>query len=327
MDSGARKVSVIVVNYNGMPYIEVCLQSIFRQTYKDFEVIVVDNKSNDGSMEFVKQKFPKALVAANEANYGYAGGINVGMRYATGQYLAPINVDTEVDREWLSYLVHFLDANPQVGAVTPKGLLYRDRRKVGVLGLNIHITGVGFVSGFGKPDNEYAGEPFQVAGVSGFSFMLRREIVEKMGGLNEENFMYYDDVDLSWMINLMGYGIYCVPQSIVHHEYELEMSPQKMFFLEYGRWNALLCYLRPATFIALIPALSVTEVLIGIYCTIRGPRYMWAKMIAWDALLRNLRRLLRRRTRVQKLRKMGDFQLLRRFKLNYDWMQLSRILR
>jgi GT2 family glycosyltransferase len=327
MPSESVKVSVIVVNFNGMSYIESCLRSILKQDFAHFEVILVDNKSSDKSLDYARQQFPGVIIVANEKNLGYSGGINSSIGYAHGEYLAPINVDTEVKQGWLAAMVNFMNANPEVGGVTPKSLLYRDREKVGVMGLNIHITGLGFVRGLNRQDSDLPKEPFQVAGVSGCSYLMRREIMERMGGLNEENFMYYDDVDLSWMINLMGYKIYCVPQSVVYHEYEPKMTPQKMFWLEYGRANAILSYLKPFTFIVLLPALAFTEALIAGYCLLRGPSYIKAKVRVCVAILRDLRATMRRRRQVQKLRKLSDFQLLRRFKLNYEWGQVLHILR
>jgi GT2 family glycosyltransferase len=327
MQISKTKVSVIVVNYNGISYLETCLRSVLAQNITDFEVILVDNKSSDGSLEYVRRMFPDLLVVANEKNLGYTGGINSGISHAKGKYLAPLNVDTEVQKDWLGAMVEFMDANPDAGAVTPKSLLYRERRKVGVMGLNIHVTGLGFVRGLNRQDSDLPKEPFQVAGVSGCSYLIRREIVERMGGLNEDNFMYYDDVDLSWVVNLMGYKIYCVPQSVVYHEYQLKMTPQKIFWLERGRAGALVCYLRPSTLLALLPLLAFTEALITGYCMIRGPRYVWAKLRAWFSVARNMRSLLRRRGQVQRLRRLSDFQLIKRFKLNYEWGQVLHILK
>jgi GT2 family glycosyltransferase len=320
-------VSVIVVNYNGMPYVQPCLHSVLNQNFANFEVILVDNKSNDKSLDYVRRHFPGVIIIANEKNLGYSGGINSGIAHAKGKYLAPLNVDTEVEQNWLAAMVEVIDSNPDAGAVTPKSLLYRDRDKVGTHGLNIHVTGLGFVRGLNQQDSNPQNKPFRVAGVSGCSYLIRREIVEQMGGLNEDNFMYYDDVDLSWMVNLMGYRIYCVPRSVVYHEYELRMSPQKMFWLEYGRLNALLCYLKPLTIIVLLPALVFTEESIIGYCLIRGPRYIWAKLRSWFFVARNLGQVMRRRKQAQKLRRLSDLRLLGRFKLNYEWGQIFHILK
>ena len=320
-------VSVIVVNFNGMPYVQPCLHSVLNQNFANFEVILVDNKSSDKSLDYVRQHFPSVIIVANEKNLGYSGGINSGVAHAKGKYLAPLNVDTEVEQNWLTAMVEVIDSNPDAGAVTPNSLLYRDRSKVGVQGLNIHITGLGFVRRLNTPISDSPKEPFEVNGVSGCSYLIRREILERMGGLNEDNFLYYDDVDLSWVVNLMGYKIYCVPQSVVYHEYKLKMTPQKMFWLERGRSNALLCYMRPLTLVALLPLLMITEGLIIGYCLIRGPGYVWAKLRAWFSVARNMISLLKRRGQVQRLRMISDFQLLRRFRLNYEWGQALHILR
>lgn len=327
MSNSQPRVSVIVVNYNGMPYIERCISSVLNQSDVDFELILVDNNSSDGSLDLVRDKFPSTVVVANNKNLGYSGGINSGFARAQGIYLAPLNVDTEVRLDWLSLMVEFMDHHPDAGAVTPKSLLYSDRTKIGVQGLNIHLTGLGFVRGLNIKDGNLSKEPFKVGGVSGCSYLIRREIIEKMGGLNETNFMYYDDVDLSWMLNLMGYTIYCVPRSIVYHEYELKMTPRKMFWLERGRWGALLCYLRPRTMLVLSPFFVLTEVMVFAYCTVRGPRYIGAKMRAMKDVIGNLAALRGRRRQVQKLRRLSDFDVLRRFKLNYEWGQLFRIVR
>lgn len=326
MVTKAPGVSVIIVNYNGISYLKTCLGSVLAQNLPYFEVIMVDNKSTDNSIDYVKQQFPNVIIVANEKNLGYSGGINSGITHAKGEYLAPLNVDTEVKQGWLDAMIDFMDKNREVGAVTPKSILYRNRNRVSAMGLNIHITGLGFVRGLNQQNSSLPKEPFQVAGVSGCSYIIRREIVERMGRLNETNFMYYDDVDLSWMVNLMGYKVYCVPRSVVYHEYELKMSPRKIFWLEYGRSSALLNYLHGPTFIVLLPVLLFTEALITGYCFIRGPAYLGAKGKVYLSVLKNLRNILERRKQVQKLRKLSDFQLLRRFKLNYEWRQMLHIL-
>jgi len=327
MQGRKTKVSVIVVNFNGMPHLEACLSSIGNQTYQDLEVIFVDNASTDGSLDYARRRFPNLLIIENKENLGYPGGINRGVAHATGEYIAPINFDTEVDQDWLACMVAFMDENPSVGAVTPKSLLYHDRTKIGTLGLNIHITGLGFARGLGQADSESPHNPLRVAGVSGCSFLIRREILEQMGGLNEDIFMYYDDVDLSWTINSMGYEIYCLPESIVYHKYDLRMSSEKLFSLEHGRLNLLLRYMKPLTFVLCLPALLLTELLVMGYCVARGRRYVSAKLRALVSPFKDIRRLVKKRSEAQRLRRISDFQLLSRLQLNYEWRQLFHILR
>ena len=327
MQGRKAKVSVIVVNFNGRPHLEACLSSILNQTYQDFEVILVDNGSTDGSLDYARHRFPNLFIVENKENLGYPGGINRGVAHAASEYIAPLNFDTEVDQDWLASMVAFMDENPPVGAVTPKTLLYHDKTRIGTLGLNIHITGLGFARGLGQADSESPHKPLRVAGVSGCSFLIRREVLEQMGGLNEDIFMYYDDVDLSWTMNLMGYEIYCLPESIVYHKYDLKMSPEKLFSLEYGRLNLLLRYMKPLTLAVCSPAFLLTELLVMGYCIVRGRRYVSAKLRALVSPFKDVRRLMKKRSEAQRLRRISDFQLLSRLQLNYEWRQLFRILR
>lgn len=321
-----KKVSVILVNYNGMPHLDVCIPSILSQNYPNFEVIFVDNNSGDGSLDYARREFPQLIFVANDENLGYAGGINTGLVHATGEYIAPLNIDTEVSSNWLSVMASFLDENPQVGAVTPKILLFDDRSKINALGSNIHITGLGFCRGLNKRDDNST-IPSKVSGVSGCSYLIRTETLERMGGASEESFMSNDDVILSWLVNLMGYDIYCVPEAIVYHKYELKMSPEKFFQLEKSRQALLLYTLKPLTLVVCLPIFALTELLIMGYCLLRGRRYLQAKSKAMSAVYKNRKYVRERRVQVQKLRKNSDFQLFKRLKWNLEWHQLMHILK
>jgi GT2 family glycosyltransferase len=224
----AKRASVILVNYNGMSHLDACISSVLKQSYTNFEVIFVDNNSSDESLEYARSKFPDLTFVVNDTNLGYAGGINSGLAYATGAYIGPLNIDTEVAPNWLSAMVASLDENPQVGAVTPKVLLFDDRTKINTMGLNIHISGLGFCRKLGKKD-EHSVIPENVPGVSGCAYLIRREILERMGGAPGWCFMGNDDVIVSWLLRLMGYEIYCLPESIAFHKYSLKMDPGKLF--------------------------------------------------------------------------------------------------
>lgn len=325
MQCAESRVSIIIVNFNGMEHIDVCLSSVLSQRYTNFEVIFVDNNSNDGSLWYARSKFPSLIVVANSENLGYAGGINSGFTRATGKYIAPLNTDTEVSPDWLGTLVAFLDANGQVGAVTPKVLLFDDRTRINTLGLNIHITGLAFCRGLGTRDDGQAG-PERVTGVSGCSYMIRRELFEHMGGAPEEAFMAYDDVVVSWMLNLMGCELYCVPEAVVYHKYRLKMNPEKFLGLEKNRQALLLYGWKPATLVACFPAFAFTELLIAGYCLRGGRRYLRSKLRSVLLLCKDKEYMSERRARIRRLRRVSDLQMLRRLKWNLDWKQLFHIV-
>jgi len=321
-----KTASVILVNYNGMAHLDACISSLLKQSYTNFEVIFVDNNSSDGSLEYARNKFPDLTFVVNDRNLGYAGGINSGLTYATGDYIAPLNVDTEVTPNWLCAMVAFLDENSQAGAVTPKVLLFEERTTINAKGLNIHVTGLGFCRGLGKKDDGSTA-PERVPGVSGCSYLVRRRLLEEMGGAPEWCFMGNDDVIVSWLLRLMGYELYCLPQSTVFHKYSLKMDPGKLLRLEKNRHILLLSTLKPVTLLACLPLLPAIEMLIMIYSLARGRAYVRATLGALAALWRERRLTKQRREQYRPLRKISDWALLRRVNWNLEWTQLLGILR
>jgi GT2 family glycosyltransferase len=317
----AKRVSVIVVNYNGMSHLDACIPSVLKQSYKNFEVIFVDNNSDDGSLEYARNKFPNLTFVVNDKNLGYAGGINAGLAHASGDYIAPLNIDTEVAPNWLSVMVAFLNKNPQAGAVTPKVLLFNDRTKINALGLNIHITGLGFCRGLGKEDNNSL-TPENVPGVSGCSYLIRRQLIEQMGGAPGWCFMGNDDVIVSWLLRLMGYEVYCLPESIVFHKYSLKMNPGKLFRLEENRQALLLSTLKPLTLLACLPILLAIELMIIVYTLTKGRSYIRAKFDALASLWRERSNIKQRRDQYQSIRKVSDLTLFRQLNWNLTWTQL-----
>jgi len=315
------RASVILVNYNGMPHLDTCIPSVLQQSYANFEVIFVDNNSTDGSLDYARSKFPDLIFVGNKENLGYAGGINSGLTHATGDYIAPLNIDTEVAPNWLAVMVAFLDENPHIGAVTPKILLLNDRSKINAKGLNIHIAGLGFCRALGSEDSDSV-IPENVPGISGCSYLIRRQLLEQMGGAPGWCFMGNDDVIISWLLRLMGHEIYCLPESIVFHKYSLKMSPDKLFTLEKNRQILLLSTLRPLTLLACLPVSLAIELMITIYCLTKGRSYIRAKFAALASLGRERTTIRQRRHQYQPLRRISDFRLFKDLKWTLEWGQV-----
>lgn len=316
--------SIIVVNFNGMPHIDACLTSLMKQDNSDYEIIFVDNASTDGSLEYARKAFPELIFVANDSNSGYAGGINAGLVYATGKYIAPINIDTEVASDWLSSMVDFLEANPLAAAVTPKLLLFDQRDRINAKGLNIHVSGLGFCRGLSRKDDGSI-SPERVPGISGCSYLIRREALEQIGGAPEECFMSNDDVVISWLLNLAGCEIYCVPKAVVFHKYSPKMGPDKLFRLEKNRQALLLSSLKPLTFVACSPIFGAIELMIIAYSIIKGKAYAKAKLSVFVSLWQERKNIKRKRKQYQKLRRLSDFALFRRLNWNLEWDQLWHI--
>jgi GT2 family glycosyltransferase len=320
------RVSVVVVTYNARAHVDECLRSLAHQTFRDLEVVLVDNGSSDGTFEHVRAGYPFVRCVRADRNRGYAGGINVGVRSCRGEFVAVLNPDTSAEPTWLERLVEVMTQHPEVGAVTSRLVLYHDRARLNALGIRIHVTGLAFNEGLGRPNPAGRCAPFAVSGVHGGAFLVRKAILDQIGGLNEDTFMYYEEVDLSWMLHLLGWQIWCVPDSVVYHKYTLKMSPEKFFWLERNRLALLWVVLEPGTALRLGASLLVTEAFTWSYALLRGREFVGAKVRAWHWVVRQRARLADRRRRVQAMRRVPDREILPRLSRAYAWDQLRSLL-
>lgn len=223
--------SICVVTYNARDYLEASLKSIYENTRLKFEVIVVDNGSTDGLAEMVRQDYPEISLIQNEKNAGYTRPMNQALRAAGGKYLLQLNPDTLVLPGALDRLVGFMETELQVGICGPKvlnqdGTLQKPCRR----GESRPWAVISYFSGlsslfpksklFGGYLLNYLGEDetHEVAGVSGSCMLIRREVVDQIGYLDERFFAYQEDADYCFRAKQAGWKIYYVPAAqIVHY--------------------------------------------------------------------------------------------------------------
>jgi GT2 family glycosyltransferase len=320
------RVSIIIVSYNSIKDVDVCLSSVLKQDHPDFEVILSENDSTDGTIERVRRQYPRVKILQNNANLGYANGINAALPYASGEYIAPLNVDTDVTPGWLAAMAKVLVSDPQIGAVTPKILLFDDREHINTMGHNIHISGLTFCRNLNKPDYD-SQIPEKVSGVSGCSYLIRRETLDKMGGLPRDSFMSNDDVIVSWLLQLMALKIYCVPKAVIYHKYRLKMNTEKLYRLEKDRSQLLLSTLSPLALILLSPVLIIIEIMIFAYCLVKGPGYLKSKFRAVSNACKERDAIRIKHQQYSKLKRVSDWSLIRQLKWNLEWKQLFGITR
>lgn len=276
------RVSVVVVSYNSRRYLERCLASLLEQRGPSFEVILVDNGSTDGGPEDVIRRHPAVRMVRSPENRHYTGGNNLGFAHAVGDLLASVNVDTEVAPGWLAGLVDELDRHPEAGLVTSKICLYQDRGRLNTCGNLVHVSGLGFCRGLGEPAARYA-EPCDVPAISGAAFIARRSLLDEIGGFDESFYAYVEDTDLSLRAALAGHAVRYAPDSIVHHDYELAMRPEKFHLLERNRRRALQKVLRPSTRRLLWPALALADLMTLAFALRGGRAYLkaWWRARRW----------------------------------------------
>ena len=204
------KISVIIVNYNGKKLLENCLESLFKTDYNNFEVILVDNNSTDGSMEFVTKNYPKIIVIKLDSNKGFAEPNNIGAKIAKGEYLLFLNNDTVTTTNFISEMVKVLEKDEKI-AICQSLLLKPDG--------NIDSSG-DFIDKMGIVYNSKTkiDEIKEISSARGACMLIRKKIFDKLGGFDEKFFFSFEDVDLGWRSWILGYKVVIVPNSIVYHD-------------------------------------------------------------------------------------------------------------
>jgi GT2 family glycosyltransferase len=283
-------VSVIVVNFNGRRFLSDCLSALERQSLPRhrFEVLLVDNGSTDGSIEFVKQQFPWVRLLPQTENLGFAEANNRAERLARGEWVALLNNDTRVDPLWLEALLSAA-SDPAVGGVASR-VLFRDRPNViNSAGLTLYRDGRGGDRLEGTADSGITREPADVFGGSGSSLLLRRAMLADVGFFDPSLFMYYEDLDLAWRARLRGWRFVYAPAAVVEHVHCGSSGTASPFFLRQVERNRVLVNIRNAPpFLALANAVGLLARagrLIWRFATARkryklGPRYLTAMAAA-----------------------------------------------
>jgi GT2 family glycosyltransferase len=302
-------VSIVVVCTNEKHHLETCLPSLQRLTYQPGEVIVVDNASDDGSAGYVAESFPSFRVVRNQANLGYASANNVGFGASRGEYLVVLNPDTEVEPEFVDALVSALEQSPAAGLATSRVCYFEDRDRINTCGNEVHVSGLGFCRGLDEPAANWAA-PSSVTAASGCAFIIRRSVLDLIGGFDDDFFIYLEDTDLSIRARLAGFDVVYAPGSIAYHQYRFRPTTRKFFLLERNRWLMLQKNFRYTTLLALLPVLVLTEGLMWTYAASRGPGFLAAKARAYGWILRNLSRTRLRHREVQALRRRSDGSLM-----------------
>lgn len=326
--------SVIIISYNNDSDLSDCLDAVYTQIYRNFEIILVDNASTDRTAEIVAA-YQEIYIAADEPqltlvsldeNRGFAGGNNAGAAASAGSILVFLNPDTIAKPDWLGELIKPLNSalgpklagvpsnikNPKAttGLTTSCILLADSPQLINTCGNSITWTGLTFCRGLNKPQTEW-GKGGTVAAVSGAAFAIPQSLYAELGGFDESFFMYFEDTDLSMRAHLAGYTIEYVPTSQVYHRYIFKFSPQKIFYQERNRWFTMFKVLRMPTLVLLMPGFLIGELIAWCYAAINGKEHLIAKVNGWQWLWRNRAQVQQLRKKTQLARKSTDRLLLR----------------
>jgi GT2 family glycosyltransferase len=230
-------ISVIVVNYNGKKFLSDCFNALFLQTYKPFEVRMVDNNSNDGSVEYVQQNFPDIKVFSQPGNLGFAGGTNAGIRKAGGEFILTLNNDTIVTGDFMKELAHPMVSDPSVGMCASKMIFPGGR--INSTAICISRSGAAWDRGMGELDHGQFDVAEEVFGPCAGAALFRRTMLDEIGLFDEDFFLYMEDVDLAFRARLSGWKCMYVPTAQVIHVHGGTTKPGSESSVYYGNRNLL----------------------------------------------------------------------------------------
>jgi len=218
-------VSVVIVNYRGADDTIACLRSFEHLDWPSerLELIVVENASGDDSATRIRAAVPAAVVVEAGSNTGFAGGCNLGVANATGEYIAFINNDARPAPGWLAAAVETLSADPRIGCIASKVLDW-DGKLVDYVDGAMTWFGMGYKREVEKPDSTDYDVSKDVLFATGAAMVMRTDVYREVGGFDERFFMFYEDADLGWRLNLLGYRVRYEPRSIAYHRHHVTMQ-------------------------------------------------------------------------------------------------------
>ena len=217
-------VSIVILNYNGVKYLQQFLPSVLATQYENFEVVVADNGSSDDSISFIKSNFPTVRIITSLTNEGFAGGYNWALKQIEADYYVLLNSDVEVSPNWISPMVDVLESDLKIAACQPKLLAQMQPNIFEYAGAS-----GGWMDTFGYPfsrgrvfdiceaDLGQYNDAIPIFWASGASLMIRSKVFHELGGFDAQFFAHQEEIDLCWRIQLAGYKIYCCPAAVVYH--------------------------------------------------------------------------------------------------------------
>jgi len=214
----APLISIIIPNWNGLHHLESCLSSLRVQTFTDFEVILVDNNSSDGSQQYVLDEYPEVRLVELESNLGFTGGCNAGLEVAIGEYIVLLNNDTETERSWLSWLVNTFDKDERIGIVASKIMLFDRRDHIHSAGDSYSFDGIPENRGVWQKDVGQYDQEIEVFSACGAAAAYRRSMIDEIGFLDDDFYFSCEDVDLGWRAHLSGWRVAYAPKAVVYHK-------------------------------------------------------------------------------------------------------------
>ncbi|NCT54814.1 glycosyltransferase family 2 protein [Candidatus Falkowbacteria bacterium] len=330
-----KKIAVVLINYHDYAerFLRACRDSLRAQSYDQdsFEVYIIDNDSSEGTFNYLKNEYPEAkILKRSDGNYSAANNLGFQEGIKNGaDYLVALNMDTEVEPDFLLELAKALENNSEAGLVQAKILLYPNTEaeklnpKINSVGNIIHYLGFGFTNGYGQPNFEIKDYPEIKGYASGCAFIIRKEVLEKVGGLNEEFYMYHDDIELSLKVSLLGYKIVLAPKAIVFHKYEFSRSVKMIYYIERNRYLTLFIFASKKYLALIFIPLLFMNIAMFFFALLSCRFKELLKIYGYFLRAENIDNIIKNRQEVKAFSKLKFSDIAQNFQAKIDFQEIS----
>lgn len=314
---------MVIVNWNQRALLKACLTSIARQEGVEFETIVIDNGSRDGSAEMAESEFGVKVIR-NAENRGFCAANNQGIAAARGEFVALLNNDAEAERGWLAALLRACNRSSEIGMAASKVLVWEDPRRIDKVGHLIYPDGQNKGRGSGALDTGQYDHEEEVLWPDGCAAMYRKSMLDQIGGFDEDFFAYGDDAELGLRARIAGWKCWYSPDAVVRHHRGSTLGKGSAWRLELIERNRLLLAIKlfPWSLLWLNPFYFTARVTAGLAAASQGAgdtahfpglsgklRMAMAFLKADAAALVRMPRMLRKRTAMRRLRRLAPAEV------------------
>ncbi len=320
-------VTVVVVNWNGKKFLSKCLDGLRDQIYNRFSVVLVDNGSNDGSINFVNNNYPEVKTISLPENLGFSAANNLVLKNIKSKYVALLNNDAIPDPFWLNILVDALERNQKAGFAASKMLFQDEPTTIDRAGDSYTKAGAGLLRGRGLSANSYNRQEWIFGTCAGSAF-FRIQVFRDIGFFDKDFFILYEDVDLSFRAQLRGYRCLYVPEALVYHKASSSLVYDSPISVYYSHRNLEWVYVKNMPTSLILKTIWFHAIYdIAAFCYFiangLGREFIKAK---WDAL-KGLRSVLKKRGQIQRNRRVDNDYIWKLLDKEFLFPRLTRRLR
>ena len=325
MKSEFPLVSIIIVNWNGGEMFNGCLKSLEGLNYPKWELILVDNGSNDKSQYFVKNhnlKCQRYELIQNKTNLGFAGPNNQGYKISRGRYILLLNNDTKVTEDFLTKMVGRMEMNPRIGVLQPKIYLMEKPGYLDNTGSYITKTGLLKHEGFLEKDAPRFNNEKEIFAAKGACMLIKKEVIQKVGLFDKDFFAYFEESDFCWKSWIVGYTTIYYPKTYIFHKLGATSKKMNQISINYhslkNRVATLIKNLQFRNLFLILPTHLFILLFICVLYLLRfqfGKSKMVISAIFWNLI--HLPKLISKRNKIQRLRAFSDNEIFQ--KVGRNW--------